>query len=696
MIPAQALAQARGALGRGELDAAEAVLRPLLDIAPGESEGWRLHGAVALARGELPLAMQRITRALKLDAQNVDAWCELAALYLATGQPAQAFSAASRATTLAPSLARGWTLAGLSLDAQGSHREAAGAFELALGNGDRSALAHANLASARLACGDLPEAEQAARKACEADQAQAAGWQVLGSVLAANGRAADAAEAFRQAIARDPSLAPAHYNLALALDDVGDLPDAAAACTAALALDPQLWPALAQGVFLKRRLCDWAGLDALSTRLRSAVAAGAPGLTPFSFLAEPARPDEQLQCARLWARQRQADAEARRGELAPAPAARNARDLRVGFVSNGFNNHPTALLVVELIERLRGTRLRSFGFATSADDGGAMRRRLRAGFDEFHDLTGMDPATMTHSVRACGLDVLVDLRGYGGGAVTELFALRGAPLQVNWLAYPGTSGASFIDYLIADAVVVPPAERAHYSEALVRLPRAFQPSDSTRAVREPPPRAVLGLPGQGTVLASFNNTYKIAPEVFSAWMRVLDGVPGSVLWLLAGHAASNAHLRAAATAAGVDPARLVFQPKLPHDEYLALYRHADLFLDTWPYGAHTTASDALWAGCPVLTLPGRTFASRVAASLLTTLGLEDQIATGTDDYVARARALGSDASARLGLRARLAQARMNSGLFDMAAFARDFETAMVGMVERQRRGEAPTDFDVPA
>ena len=285
-------------------------------------------------------------------------------------------------------------------------------------------------------------------------------------------------------------------------------------------------------VFLKRRLCDWTGLDALSARLRAAVAAGAPGLTPFSFLAEPAGPDEQLRCARLWALQRQADAESRRGDLGPPPAARSARDLRVGMVSNGFNNHPTALLVVELIERLRGTRLRTFGFATSADDGGAMRRRLRAGFDEFHDLTGLDPAAMARQVRARDLDVLVDLRGYGGGAVTELFALRAAPLQVNWLAYPGTSGAPFIDYLIADAVVVPAAERGHYSEAVVRLPRSFQPSDSTRAVREPPPRATLGLPASGCVLASFNNSYKISPEVHACWMRVLDAVPGSVLWLL--------------------------------------------------------------------------------------------------------------------------------------------------------------------
>lgn len=696
MNPAQLLAEARAALARGELDAADAVLRPLLDDAPGDAEAWRLDGAVALARGQLPQAMQRITRALKLDARNVEAWCELAALYLATGQPAQAFTAASRATTLAPELARGWTLAGMALDAQGSHREAAGAFELALGAGDASALNHANMASARLADGDLPRAEAAARRACEVDPAQAAGWLVLGSVLAAGKRAADAAEAFRQAIARDPALAAAHYNLALALDDLGDWPGAASACARALELEPEMWPALAQLVFLKRRLCDWTGLDALSARLRAAVAAGAAGLTPFSFLAEPAGPDEQLHCARLWALQRQAEAEARRGDLGPPPGVRNARDLRVGMVSNGFNNHPTALLVVELIERLRGTRLRSFGFATSADDGGAMRRRLRAGFDEFHDLTGLDPAAMARQVRARELDVLVDLRGYGGGAVTELFALRAAPLQVNWLAYPGTSGAPFIDYLIADAVVVPAAERGHYSEALVRLPRSFQPSDSTRAVRDPPPRATLGLPAGGCVLASFNNSYKISPEVHGCWMRVLDAVPGSVLWLLAGNAASSANLRRATAAAGVDPARLVFQPKLPHDEYLTLYRHADLFLDTWPYGAHTTASDALWAGCPVLTLPGRTFASRVAASLLTTLGLGELVCASADDYVARAIALATDGAANRALRARLAQARATSGLFDMAAFARAFERAVVGMVERQRSGALPADFDIQA
>lgn len=693
---ALALAQARTALARGELDLADAALAPILAAAPDDSRAWQLHGAVALARGDPRLAMQRITRALKLDSRNLDAWCELAAVYLAAGQPAQAFEAASRSTVLAPAAPRGWTMAGMALDAQGMHREAAGAFEHALAAGDTSALAYANLASARLAGGDAAAAEAAARKASEVDPAQAAAWQVLGSAQAAQSRAAAAADSFRRASACNPALAEPWHNLGLVLDELGDWPGAAAAHAAALERDPSLWPALSQLVFLRRRLCDWQGLEVLAARLRAAVAADAPGLTPFSFLAEAATPAEQLRCARNWARLRQADADAARGELGPAPGPRAARDLRVGFVSNGFNNHPTALLVVDLIERLRGTRLRTAGFATSADDGGAMRRRLRAGFDEFHELTGLAPAEMARRVRERGLDVLVDLRGYGGGAVTELFALRGAPLQVNWLAYPGTSGAPFIDYLIADAVVVPAAERAHYSEALVRLPQAFQPSDATRAVREPPPRAALGLPPGATVLASFNNTYKVTPECFGHWMRVLQAVPDSVLWLLAGHEASSANLRAAASAAGVDPARLVFQRKLPHDEYLTLYRHADLFLDTWPYGAHTTASDALWAGCPVLTLPGRTFASRVAASLLATLGLDELVAADADAYRERAIALARDGGARRELRERLARARTTSPLFDMGTFARAFERAIVGMVERQRRGEAPADFDVPA
>jgi predicted O-linked N-acetylglucosamine transferase (SPINDLY family) len=349
-------------------------------------------------------------------------------------------------------------------------------------------------------------------------------------------------------------------------------------------------------------------------------------------------------------------------------------------------------LVVELIERLRDGPLEVFGFATSPDDGGAMRARLVRACRHFEELPRHDPVAMAHRIAALSVDVLFDLRGYGGGAVTELFALRPAPVQVNWLAYPGTAGAPFIDYLLADPVVLPERFRADFSEAIVRLPHCFQPSDTTRPVGSPPPRDALGLPHDACVFASFNNSYKITPDVFADWMAILNAVPGSVLWLLAPGAEAEHRLRSAATRAGIDPARLIFQPKLPHLDYLALYRHADLFLDTRPYGAHTTASDALWAGCPLLTLPGDTFASRVGASLLHALGLLELIAKDRDDYRRRAIALGRDDAARIALRSKLEAARKTAPLFDIGRFATHFSRAIFAMVEAARQGRAPRDI----
>ena len=623
-------------------------------------------------------AIEAAVRTLRSDPRDAAAWSALGRAYFVLAQHADAEQALARALALAPR--------------------------------DRDAALHR--AAALLELGRIDEARGAAESCATAHPSTADAWFILGNVEAAAGRHDAAADAFARAADRDPRNALAHYNRALALDELGRWFDAARACEAALALAPALWPALAQLAFLKRRLCEWDGLDTVSQRLRDAVRDGREGITPFSFLAEPATPAEQLACARTWAAQvmsrigapavggeafvggaeaptAQRSTEAKSvGASAPpttkrqaprllpvggAPSrSRNPAKPRVGFVSSGFNNHPTALLTVELIERLRGGALETIGFATTPSDGGPLRERISRAFDRFVEVHALDPARMAQRIRDARIDVLFDLRGYGGGSVSETFALRPAPLQVNWLAYPATSGAPFIDVLLADAFVVPTALEHDYSERVVRLPHAFQPSDTTRPLAAPPPRAACGLPERGVVFASFNNSYKVAPAPFACWMEILHAVPASVLWLLAGRdeAAAGDNLRRAAAAAGVDPARLVFLKKRPHLEYLAHYAHVDLFLDTWPYNAHTTASDALYAGCPVLTLPGETFASRVAGSLVTTLGLEALIARDEADYVARAVDVAADAR---GWGARVAAARALSPLFDMKRYARDFE-----------------------
>jgi predicted O-linked N-acetylglucosamine transferase (SPINDLY family) len=422
------------------------------------------------------------------------------------------------------------------------------------------------------------------------------------------------------------------------------------------------------------------------------VADGA-AVAPFAFLSEPADAAEQGRCARQFAAGIERDQAALRQRLGfRHPVVPAGAPVRVGFVSNGFGNHPTGLLTVALVEALREGPLQVQLFATAPDDGSAISRRLRAAAAEVHDLAGLVDAAMASRIHTSRCEVLVDLRGHGGGSVAAMLALRPAPVQVNWLAYPGTSGAPWLDYAIADSVVLPDAIRAAHSEAIAWLPRCFQPCDTTRLIAPPPSRRDCGLPETGLVYCCFNNSYKLNPPSVARMLRVLQAVPDSVLWLLAGPGGSDGRLRELAANAGVDPQRLVFMAKQPHAQYLSRYGHVDLFLDTLHYNAHTTASDAIYAGCPVLTTPGDTFAGRVVASLNDHLGLDELNVAGDDAFVEFAVRIGRDASARRELRERLTLKRATSPLFDMTGFARDFSALVTGIARRHRSGARPTDL----
>lgn len=539
------------------------------------------------------------------------------------------------------------------------------------------------LADAELEAGDLRAGEQASRHALRLRPGHPEALARLGRVAWMAGAHADAAQLLRQAHAQ----VPGHPGIALwlghALEDANDAEGAAAAYQRAHALLPGEPYIAAQRLAWQRRLCDWSELEGLSAQVRQAVSAGHGAVEPFAFLSEDATADEQLACARLRAAQVSAAVRA-----LPARQVRSRGTLRIGLLSNGFGAHPTGLLTVALMEQLRSLpALQVHLFALTGDDGSGIRRRL-AEATQLHPADGLRHAEIAARIQAEGIDILFDLRGWGGGGAPEVLAMRPAPVQVNWLAFPGTSGAPWIDHVLADAFVLPPWLEAGFSENVLRLPCAFQPSDNTREPAVAPTREACGLPADGVVFCCFNNSYKLNPRSVARALSVLRAVPGSVLWLLSGPGQADARLRAHAQAQGIASARLVFMPKLPHADYLARYQHADLFLDTSPYNAHTTASDALWAGCPVLTVPGRTFAARVAGSLNHHLGLHDMNAADDDAFVARAVALGNDADARNALRAALAAARDTSPLFDMQAFARAF-SLLLQDVARQHGWQGP-------
>jgi len=677
-------------IDRGQLEAAVVRAAQVRTRFPRAAEPARLHGVALLTIGQTDAAIDALQTARTLDPRSVEILCNLGSAWLARHDARAALDALESAQRLDPG--HPGVLNGL-----GNARHALG--ELAAAHAAYAAAARAapgylgawiNLAGIELELQRPAEAERLARSLASQTRHPEA-YYLLGQALVAQQRNDEAAAIFAEAERMVPNDARFPYQLGILVEQAKHHAEAAAAHARALAHDPNHHAALAQLVFLKRQLCDWNGLDALSQRLRTALGQGAEGIAPFGFLAEPASAAEQLRCAQLAAKSLLAG---RAGAPAFTPQATAAdAALRVGFVSNGFGNHPTGLLVVALFECLRRLGIELHLFATAAGDGKIIERRLRAVAHTWHELHGMPARAMAERMHASGVEILFDLRVWGGGHVSEAFALRPAPIQVNWLAYPGTSGAPWIDYVIADRFVLPAHARMQFSEQVAWLPRCFQPSDPTRVVGEPPSRAECGLPASGPVFVCFNNSYKLDPRSCMRMFAVLRAVPDAVLWLLAGPAGADANLRVTAHAHGVDPDRLVFMPKLAHDEYLARYRHADLFLDTALYNAHTTASDAIWAGCPVLTIPGETFAARVAGSLNHHLGLTELNVADDDAFIGMAVNIGRDRVAGDTLHRQLATRRAQSGLFDMQGFAGDFAMLLERIAQRHRAGLPPAPID---
>ncbi len=384
---------------------------------------------------------------------------------------------------------------------------------------------------------------------------------------------------------------------------------------------------------------------------------------------------------------------------APAPLAppgpwRHDR-IRIAYLSPDFGRHPVAFQLAELFENHDRDRFEVFGISTGPDDCSAIRARLIKAFDQFHDVQNESDRAVAERVRALETDILVDLGGHTRAARLEILSHRPAPVQAAYLGYPGTMGADFLDYIIGDAVVTPFEHQSHYSETIVQLPGSFFATDSRRKIAPAPSRAEAGLPEAGFVFCCFNKNWKITEPVFAMWMRLLGAVPDSVLWLKSDGPETAERLRAAASARGVDPARLIFAARVESEAaHLARHRAADLFLDTLPYNAHATACDALWAGLPLVTCRGRSFAGRVSASLLVAAGLPDLVTESLADYEALALALARDAPRLAAVRRQLEESRNSAPLFESDHLRRHIEAAYARIVEIHARGEKPASFRV--
>jgi predicted O-linked N-acetylglucosamine transferase (SPINDLY family) len=552
--------------------------------------------------------------------------------------------------------------------------------------------AQANLGRCEIQLGRSVDAEARARAMLASHPDLLPGWQLLGESLTRQGRYAEAVQALQRAVAIAPHHAALHGQLGHVCEWALDPEAACAIYERALVLNPRDVRSLCALIFNKRLVCDWRDLDALSDQLKACVRDGRGDISPIDFLSEGASAVLELACASAKSARLQA-AHAGGSAMWSEFATPSERKLRVGFVSCGFGPHPTAILTSALFEQLWSSAIEAHLFSTNRDAEGVRRRRLEASAHRFHQVPDLSPGALANEVRTAGIEILIDLDGYSRASKPEVFAYRAAPIQVSWLGYPGTTGAKFMDYVIADRFVLPESLRQNFSEEVAYLPRCYQPNDPTRAVGMPPSREACGLPAEADVVyACFNASFKLNPRSFARMVRVIAAVPGSVLWLMRGPGHTTERLREVARMMGVDPDRLVFTEKLPHASYLARYRHVDLFLDTEHYNAHTTASDALWAGCPVLTRPGDTFATRVAGSLNYHLGMDDMNVRSDNDFVALAIRYGRDASYRASIREKLARQKRQSGLFDAVGYADDFVALLMRMSAHYRAGGSPSAF----
>ena len=460
------------------------------------------------------------------------------------------------------------------------------------------------------------------------------------------------------------------YRIARALARDGCLQRATILLRRAVELDPGSASLRAELVWAHRRSCDWREFAMEEAWLRAVAMDDTQRLSPFHLLLADIDPAVLQAVARRWGR-------GRRPPAAPAFAhdgrSAGAR-IRIGYLSADFQRHATACLVRELFERHDRSRFEVIGYSLGADDGGAERLALAASLDRLVDLRGLDDIAAAARIHADGIDILVDLKGYTSGARTAVLAQRPAPIQVNFLGYPGTMGVDFIDYLIADPIILPLDRQAFYDERIVHLPDCYQPNDARRHdATISRGRAAFGLPEAGFVFCCFNAPWKLTPALFALWMRLLAATPASVLWLLGAGGPATDNLRRTAIDHGVAPERLIFAGSRPPEEHLARQRAADLFLDTLPYNAHTTAADALWEGLPLLSCTGSGFAGRVATSMLHAAGLPELAVATLQDYEATALALARDPARLAGIRDHLHQKQ--GPLFDMARYTRHLEAA---------------------
>lgn len=717
--------RAAAAFGAGDLPGAETQCRAMLRLHADHFETLSLLGVIAARRGEAVEAARLLARAAEVNPSSAVAHNNLGNALRDLGRNDDALHSYGRALEIDPGYASAHLNRGLLLLDTRRAEQALPHLEAFVHRQPADPIGHLRHGMALLELKRLEDALASLDRAVGLSPKDAEAHNARGVALHALRRHAEALVAYDHALGLAPDYAIAHYNRGITLAEIGRLAEAAASYERAAALQPELadvhnnlgnvyrdlkrhrdaigsyeralalrpdYPFLAgTRQLVRHQVCDWGDSERATSDIEARALRGEAVVPPFALLSMSASATAQRQAAATWAERKFPPSP----ECGLLPRRPRSDRIRVGYFSRDFRNHALSYLLAQMFELHDRQRFEWIGvsFGPAGDD--AMRRRVTGAFDRFIDADRMSDAAVVQLSRQLGIDIAVDLTGFTDGARAGVFARRAAPVQASYLGYPGTLGVDYVDYILADLVLVPAGSESFYAEKIVRLPHTYMASDRQRGVSERHfTRADAGLPEEGFVFCCFNNSHKVLPRRFELWMRILGRVDGSVLWLLHDNPLAADNLRAQARRLGIAPGRLVFAPRVSVDEHLARHRLAGLFLDTAPYGAHTTANDALWMGVPVLTCPGETFASRVAASLLSAAGLPELAAGTPQQYESLAVELATEPARLAAVQARLAAARDGAPLFDTPQLTRQFEAAYAEMHRRHLEGLPPEHFSV--
>jgi predicted O-linked N-acetylglucosamine transferase (SPINDLY family) len=742
----------------GDLTGAENAYRGILRTFPRDFDATYLLGLVCLQKGAFTEAESQFRRAITINPKAANALNDHGSALLEIDKPAEALVQYDKAIALDPTMADAFNNRGNALIRLRRFDEAVGSFDQAIALNPAHALAYCNRGNALRQLGRHEEALASYQAAIALRSDYAEAYNNSGNALSELKRCKAALAAYEKAIAIRPFFVEAHCNRADALIDLRHYNDALAAADRAVALNPEFanaWRAradclqnlarndesliayeralklspdlvdawsgkgnalhrlkrhadaassfvsllkirpeypFAKGMLLHQKLmtCEWSGIAELINEIERDIDLGRLSAEPFGWQAVSSSPRSLLRCAEIF-------------NVAKFPVDFNAaparppehRKIRIGYLGDVFREQAVSFLLVGALELADKSRFELYGFDNGVNDKSETRKRVEASLTEMVDITSRDDASIAALIRQREIDILVNLNVYFGDHRTGVFAKRPAPIQANYLGFPATLGASYSDYIIADRWVIPPDDRDFYSEKVVYLPECYQANDRKKAISPREfSRAECGLPENGFVFCCFNNNFKITPGMLERWMRILRKTADSVLWLLDDNPSAGVNLRAEAKARGIDPDRLIFAKRMHLTEHLARHRLADLFLDTLPYNAHTTASDALWAGLPVLTQVGSTFPGRVGASLLNAVGLPELITSTPQTYEDLAVELAANPEKLTTIKRKLANNRLTMPLFDTALYARRLDAAYAAMYERYRAGLSPDHIEL--